>query len=737
MTARHSRRRSTRSCCLAAPCLILAATCALAQTPAAAPGTVTLPLAEYDRLVDRAAHPPAPPSVAPLSSALSRADMALRADGDALRGTISVQGEVWREGAVLVPLLRGGTIVDATLAGAAVPLVADAGSVAAIVRGPAALSMALTWATELASEPGRAVAILPAVQAGTVHATIDLPGDNADVRIEPGIVDSRGAAGGRTRIGLTLEPGTPARLSWSSRDGGARAPREVRLVSETKSLVTIGENELRVGTLFDVTVTQGQADRLGVLLPEGFDVAGVTGASVEPEGVQGGMLRLAVRDAARRRHQFLLVLERAAGSDVVHGELSLPLLDGVQRETGEVALEAVGTVELSAPERQPLHRLDVSEVSGSLRSLARTPLLSAFRYQRRNEDRVPLAFDVKRFPDAPVLSAVAERADVTTLVTAAGRTLTEVNLTLRNRGQRFLKVDLPAGASLLSAEVAGEAVKPVEGADGSRVPLVRPGFQPTDAYGVSFVFVAAGNALEKKGTAALSLATIDVPVNVLQWELFIPEGYEVKRFEGDAMPQHLVGTSLPWPTGASTLQIGGRPPADSPIARLLAHLSSSDVGGYVVDEMGGALPGVEVTLTRDDGWTSSATTDGAGAFLVRNVPAGPLRVRTHILGFREASYPLQRPGGPPFRITLGVAAVTETVEVRAEPERVEQQQRQAPSPAAPVSQAASQNVLNLQRRVSGVLPVRIDIPRSGRSYVLVRPLVLQEPTTVRFEYKRR
>ena len=49
--------------------------------------------------------------------------------------------------------------------------------------------------------------------------------------------------------------------------------------------------------------------------------------------------------------------------------------------------------------------------------------------------------------------------------------------------------------------------------------------------------------------------------------------------------------------------------------------------------------------------------------------------------------------------------------------------------------APSQNVLNLQRRVAGILPVRIEVPRSGRSYRFVRPLVLGEETRITFQYK--
>jgi hypothetical protein len=49
--------------------------------------------------------------------------------------------------------------------------------------------------------------------------------------------------------------------------------------------------------------------------------------------------------------------------------------------------------------------------------------------------------------------------------------------------------------------------------------------------------------------------------------------------------------------------------------------------------------------------------------------------------------------------------------------------------------AASVNVTNLQQRISGVLPVRVDVPRAGNSYHFVRPLVLDEETKVSFTYK--
>lgn len=54
-----------------------------------------------------------------------------------------------------------------------------------------------------------------------------------------------------------------------------------------------------------------------------------------------------------------------------------------------------------------------------------------------------------------------------------------------------------------------------------------------------------------------------------------------------------------------------------------------------------------------------------------------------------------------------------------------------------VSNNASANVMNLQKRVAGVLPIPIDVPRAGTSFAFVRPLVLDEETKVTFSYKSR
>ena len=48
----------------------------------------------------------------------------------------------------------------------------------------------------------------------------------------------------------------------------------------------------------------------------------------------------------------------------------------------------------------------------------------------------------------------------------------------------------------------------------------------------------------------------------------------------------------------------------------------------------------------------------------------------------------------------------------------------------------SQNVVNLQARAAGVLPIRVDVPRAGVSHQFIKPLVVGTEATVTLRYKR-
>ena len=69
------------------------------------------------------------------------------------------------------------------------------------------------------------------------------------------------------------------------------------------------------------------------------------------------------------------------------------------------------------------------------------------------------------------------------------------------------------------------------------MPLLRPGFRPKGSYEVSFVYLHAGTPFARKGDMQMTLPKMDVPVGVVEWEVFAPESYSLRTTGGNAIEQ--------------------------------------------------------------------------------------------------------------------------------------------------------------------------------------------------------
>jgi hypothetical protein len=280
----------------------------------------------------------------------------------------------------------------------------------------------------------------------------------------------------------------------------------------------------------------------------------------------------------------------------------------------------------------------------------------------------------------------------------------------------------------------------------------------------------AGTPFAKKGGSELSLPRMDVPINLLQWEIFLPEQYKVKDFGGDVLAANLVpttfesdkevaeyGAAIAAPRGTGGGIGSGR--AGGVVGGIFNNSGANGVmlpgqlGGVVTDPSGAVAPNAHVTVTNTDtGFSSSTVTDSSGRWLISNFPAGRVHATVETRGFKTEARDMAYDSNQPlnYSTTLQLGAASEQVEVSAEAPTANEDSRlstsingrnyaqlqQLESNAKRQEQnAASANVMNLQRRVAGVLPVAIEVPRTGTSFQFVRPLVLDEETKVTFSYK--
>jgi hypothetical protein len=233
---------------------------------------------------------------------------------------------------------------------------------------------------------------------------------------------------------------------------------------------------------------------------------------------------------------------------------------------------------------------------------------------------------------------------------------------------------------------------------------------------------------------------MDIPISLLHWEVFLPEQYKVKDFGGDVIaadrvPPAFRADAVSYPYAGNT---------DTALANQVSmgELVPGQLGGILADQSGAVIANARITVTQpDNGFSMSTVTDQMGRWVVSNLRTGRVRITAAAPGFQTAARDAVYDAGHPstYSFALGVSSASETVTVNAEAPALngrnytELKQLEKNEP----QQNASANVVNLQRRVAGVLPVAVDVPRTGTSFSFVRPLVLDEETKVTFSYKSR
>ncbi len=136
------------------------------------------------------------------------------------------------------------------------------------------------------------------------------------------------------------------------------------------------------------------------------------------------------------------------------------------------------------------------------------------------------------------IQAVVDLMAMTTVIDARGRSSYRVVVTLQNRSEQFLRVQIPEGLRLWSASVSGQPVKPViddkAKADEVLIPLVKtsPGGLP---YDVMLDF--AGQGAESFGQLTRlkppAVRILGIPVMQTTWSLHLPDEYRYLRPGGN------------------------------------------------------------------------------------------------------------------------------------------------------------------------------------------------------------
>ena len=304
-----------------------------------------------------------------------------------------------------------------------------------------------------------------------------------------------------------------------------------RVVADVFNLVTIGDGIVGGSATIRYGLVNQGVQEFKVRVPANFKNVEFTGPNIRSKEFTNDVWTIGLQDKVWGGYTLVVTYDYPFDSTGA----TLPVagvhaLD-VERETGSIAVTSAANLQINPNSiSDSLRRIDESELSAADRSLITRAVLLAFQYSGGQYD---LALAVNHLPEESVLEAVADRTQITSVLTDSGEMLTQASFMVKNNEKQFQRFQLPANASLWGCYVNGQPAKPESNGPWILVPLPRVADRD-QAFAVDIVYAQTNGALASALGKSLDLDAprTDVPNTYAEWRLFAPAGFRLSSFGG-------------------------------------------------------------------------------------------------------------------------------------------------------------------------------------------------------------
>jgi hypothetical protein len=521
-------------------------------------GWVVISVEEYRVLRAKAypvEHDPEPP---PLDATLTRVDYDLRVAGDVAAGRASLTVDVLKDGWVRVPVPAGLLVREARLDGKMVSLVPGAAG-----KGGTHLSALLSHAgrsvllldvdVPVSSSAGDESLSLPSTESGVTRAAVQLPREGIDLRVGGGLLSEKSETPGETKW-LAYGRGNEAlTFTWRRKTEDHHVDLPLRLRGSLTQLTSLAEDSTSIYAEANFEVVQGAAREVRIQLPEKITINQVAGAMVADWEMKNGELAVTFLEPVEHGARFVISGESRLPRD---GVIDVPLLrlENTERDDGGVAVEVLGAGEIKSQKAQGLDDADATDL-GEMVASRQSPALVAFRVKPGEAGATrSLSVNIARYDQQAVLMANIEEARYQILMSADGKQLVQARYAIRNNQRNFVKVTLPAGATVWSASLAGRPVRPGQSPDGSLLlPLEKSrGGDDAPAFAVEILYLTKASAWAGKGRGKVTLPALDLPISRTGLLLYYPPLFKLTAESGTFRAQEYENPTA----GVLTLETG-------------------------------------------------------------------------------------------------------------------------------------------------------------------------------------
>jgi len=503
-----------------------------------ASGWVVIPVEEY-RVLRAKAYPVEPnPEPPPVDATLTRVDYDLRVAGDLASGRASLTVDVLKDGWVRVPVPAGLLVREAQLDGKLVSLVAGApgkggGHLCALLSHTGRSVLQLDVDVPVTSSAGDESISLPSTESGVTRAAVQLPRQGIDLKISGGLVSEKSETASETKW-LAYGRGNEAlAFTWRKKTEDHHMDQPLRLRGSLTQLTSLAEDSTSIYAEASLEVMQGAAREARIQLPQNVTINQVSGAMVADWEMKNGELAITFLEPVEHSARFVITGETRLPRD---GVIDIPLLrlENTERDEGGTAVEVLGAGEIKSQKSEGLEEADATDL-GEMIASRESPALVAFRVRPGAAGATrTLSVNIARYDQQAVLMANIEEARYDVLMSADGKALVEARYAVRNNQRNFVKVTLPAGATVWSTALGGKPVRPGQSPDGSLLlPLEKlRGGEDAPAFMVEILYLTKAPAWAEKGQAKLTLPAVDLPISRTGMLVYYPPLFKVTAEPG-------------------------------------------------------------------------------------------------------------------------------------------------------------------------------------------------------------
>ncbi|MCB9765521.1 MAG: LysM peptidoglycan-binding domain-containing protein [Alphaproteobacteria bacterium] len=292
---------------------------------------------------------------------------------------------------------------------------------------------------------------------GATAVTVFVPEQDIEATLAHGALTRQDPERGGTLLVGNLDATGTLDLTWR-RKVTHRSAAQVRAEARVHTLFTLHEALVRGVTELELSLLEGETDRVELRLPPDIEVVDVTGDAVlqwQTESQDGGrlvvLLRYLVDDEVplQVHFQFPVDIEEPVA-------LRMPLpAEGVPL-SGAVGVQGPAGLQVEVSAVQQAETLALRDLPPELTELTPNPLLMGFSFT----EPPALALQVTRHEEVELTSTLVDDVQASTVLIEDGSEITKLRMRLRNNTRQVLSATLPPGSVLTHSLIDGQPVRP-------------------------------------------------------------------------------------------------------------------------------------------------------------------------------------------------------------------------------------------------------------------------------------